>query len=154
MRRTDREIRDFQEIVDILDACDTIRLGMRGKEYPYVLPLSFGYAVQDGQITLYVHGAKEGFKHDCLAEDPRVCVEADRFLGYATTKQGVTAQYDSVIGFGVARVATREEAAHGLDLLLQHCGFTQYSGADCVARDITRVYKIRLEQVTGKRRRV
>lgn len=31
MRRTDREITDRTEIVNVLSRCDTVRLGMRGK---------------------------------------------------------------------------------------------------------------------------
>lgn len=43
MRRSDREITDFNEIVDVLRRADTIRLGLHDDPYPYVVPLSFGF---------------------------------------------------------------------------------------------------------------
>ena len=60
MRRAENEMSSLADIVDVLDRCDTIRLGLHGSEYPYVVPLSFGYEVANGKVVLYAHGAKEG----------------------------------------------------------------------------------------------
>ena len=154
MRRSDREISDFSEIVALLARCDVVRIGMRGKDYPYVVPVSFGYEVCGESLTLYFHGAMQGKKHDLLAEDEKVCVEADIFHNYAGTGHGVTAEYESVIGFGTARAVEGEEAVRGIRLLLKHCGFAEDSAESCIAMGITRVYKIELESLTGKRRRL
>jgi nitroimidazol reductase NimA-like FMN-containing flavoprotein (pyridoxamine 5'-phosphate oxidase superfamily) len=35
MRRSDREVRDFSEIADILRRADIIRLGLHNEPYPY-----------------------------------------------------------------------------------------------------------------------
>ena len=152
MRRADREIRAFDEIVAVLDRCDTIRLGLHGDDgYPYVVPLSFGYAVEDGVLALYVHGAHEGLKHRLLAADNRVCVEADRCLRFAPHGDSYTCAYESVIGFGRAEIVTGEQAVRGLDLLVAHCGFP--GGAwNRATLPATRVYRIALERVTGKQR--
>ncbi len=40
MRRKDREVQSLDEIFDILNRCDTVRVGFRGEEYPYVVPVS------------------------------------------------------------------------------------------------------------------
>ena len=40
MRRKDREITDMETMLDILRRCDTVRIGMRGEEFPYVVPVS------------------------------------------------------------------------------------------------------------------
>ncbi|MDF2587373.1 MAG: pyridoxamine 5-phosphate oxidase family protein, partial [Anaerocolumna sp.] len=42
MRRTDREITDLNQIVDIMKRCDVCRLAFFDKEYPYIVPLNFG----------------------------------------------------------------------------------------------------------------
>lgn len=42
MRRKDREITDFNEIMKIIDKCDTCRLALIDEEYPYIVPLNFG----------------------------------------------------------------------------------------------------------------
>ena len=49
MRRKDREITDFDEIMKIIDKCDTCRLALFDDEFPYIVPLNFGTDVQDGQ---------------------------------------------------------------------------------------------------------
>lgn len=152
MRRNDREITDFAEIFKVLERCDVIRLGLFGETYPYVVPVSFGCEAGNGEITVYFHGAQTGLKHELLAKCGRVCVEADTFLGYVDTGHSSTANYESVIGFGIAEPVTGQEAVHGLELLLQHCGFSVLPAKQCAARDITRVYRIVLRQITGKRR--
>ncbi|MDR0820897.1 MAG: pyridoxamine 5'-phosphate oxidase family protein [Oscillospiraceae bacterium] len=151
MRRADREITDFGEIADVLCRADTIRLGLHDKPYPYIVPLSFGFEVSVGKIALYFHGAKEGLKHDLIAKNPHVCVESDIFHGYAEVPKSVTTEYESVIGFGVCELVSGEEAAHGLDLLLAHCGFDGFE-YDRAVLNVTAVYRITLESVTGKRR--
>lgn len=151
MRRSDREITDFSEIVDILHRADTIRLGLHDQPYPYIVPLSFGMEAADGEITLYFHGAKEGLKHQLIAKDPSLCVEADIFHGYAEIPNSVTTEYQSVIGFGKAELVHGDEAARGMDLLLTRCG---YDGFEYTRKmlDSTAVYKITLDSFTGKRR--
>ncbi len=40
MRRSDREITDFQEIIAIMNRCDVCRLGLVDSNgYPYIVPL-------------------------------------------------------------------------------------------------------------------
>ena len=66
MRRSDREVRDVQGIVEILELCKTCHVAMQDGDAPYVLPLSFGYTLEDGQLTLFFHSAKAGKKLDLL----------------------------------------------------------------------------------------
>jgi len=153
MRKSEREIKVFNEVIDVLHRCDTVHLGIFGEEYPYVVPLSFGYEVAKGKIILYVHGAQEGLKHDLIAINNKVCAEADICHRFADTGRGVTTVYESVIGFGTAEKIFGEEAAKGLDLLLSHCGFAGYQ-YDKEVLNILTVYKITLDSVTGKRRAV
>jgi len=150
MRRIDREIKNRDEIIDVLKRADTIRLGINGGPFPYVVPLSFGFEDCGGQIIIYVHGAKEGFKHELIDKNNNVCVETDIFYQYKKSATGVTAESESVIGFGTAEVVQGEEAVKGLDLICSHCGFHGY-GYDVAALAHMRIYKIKLESVTGKR---
>lgn len=151
MKRKDREITDFKEIADILERCGVIRLGLNGHDYPYTVPLSFGFEVIGSIITVYFHGAAAGHKHELIAADSRVCVEADILSGYTENRYGVTTGYESVIGFGRAVAVTGGEALHGLRLILEHCGYGGYNVAECGALDGTLVYKVALDSVTGKR---
>ncbi|MCI5856926.1 MAG: hypothetical protein MR016_06115 [Agathobacter sp.] len=47
MRRKDREITSTEEIINILQRSNTIRIAMNGDKYPYVVPVSFGMKVAD-----------------------------------------------------------------------------------------------------------
>ncbi|MDR1687246.1 MAG: pyridoxamine 5'-phosphate oxidase family protein [Clostridiales bacterium] len=151
LRRSDRQINNFLEITDILSRATTIRLGINANPYPYVVPLSFGFEAVNEKITLYFHGAFEGYKHELIKANPMVCVEADIFYRYAQVEDSFTTEYESVIGFGKAMRITGNEALKGLNLLMGHCGFNGYTLDSCVLT-YTNVYKIQLESVTGKRR--
>lgn len=151
MRRAEREIKSFEEIVGLVERCDTIRLGLSDEGAPYVVPLSFGYEATEGKITLYIHGARSGRKAGLLAKHPRVCAEGDvchRFLESAPGM--VTCDYESFIGYGDALPLSGAEAKKGLDLILAHCGFAGYA-FDPEVLNFTAVYKIVLEELSGKR---
>lgn len=152
MRKANREIKDRGEIIRFLDECQTIRLALHDEPYPYVVPLSFGWEDDDGQLAVYFHCAKEGKKLDLIEKNPNVCLEADILAGYKSTGHSVTADYKSVIAFGKAERVYGKELVKGLDLLLKHCRTEGYSAEECAAKDITAVVKITVESVTGKRR--
>lgn len=154
MRRHDRELNTEEEILQVLDKCDTIRLALNSDTYPYIVPLSFGWEKhENGRVYLYVHGAKEGLRHTLLQRDFRVCVEADRCLGFVKVGEDCTCAYESVIGFGRAECVSGQEAVHGLELILRHCGF-QGEEVPPRAAEYTSVWKITISQMTGKRRTV
>ena len=152
MRLKDREITDFDEIVSVLDKCDTVRIGINGGKYPYVVPVSFGYEVVDGKIVIYIHGAMEGMKNELIAKDPNVCVQAEIMRGFVRSGFKTTADYESIIGFGKAEIADEADAVKGIELLMAHCGQPGFDGSLCIKMGMTRVYKITLESVTGKKR--
>ena len=77
MRRKDREILDLDKIESIIAGARYMHLGMFEENYPYVVPLHYGYEMKDGKLTFYVHGAKEGHKLDCLRKNDHVFVEID-----------------------------------------------------------------------------
>ena len=61
MRRTDREITDRQELLDVMARCDVCRLALNDESgYPYVVPLNFGMEERDGTLYLLFHGAMTG----------------------------------------------------------------------------------------------
>lgn len=154
MRKRQREIQSFDEIVDVLRRCDTIRLGILDSEYPYVVPLSFGFETTvNGKIVIFIHGAQEGKKHDLIAKNNKVCIEADLCHGFAETENSVTTIYESVIGYGTAEKVYGVEMLKGLRLLLTHCGYDGFSFEPAITNSMT-VYKITLDSVTGKRRTI
>ncbi len=107
MRRKDRELTDVDENIRIVEKAKILHLGLFDSDYPYVLPLHYGYEYADGIIVLYLHSAKEGHKLDLIRTNPNVCVEMECDVhlisgGEAPCKYG--AAYASVIGHGRAEV--------------------------------------------------
>ncbi len=152
MRKKQREVTNFSEIIEIIDRCQVVRVCLRGDGFPYIVPLSFGWEVVDGKLQIYFHCAKEGKKIDFIAKDNAVTIEADILNGYVKTDNGVTADYESVIGYGRANEVFGDEAMHGLELLLKHCAIEGYSAKSCVMTGIVSVYRIDVETLTGKKR--
>ena len=152
MRRTDREITDQAVMLDILRRCDTVRIGIRGEEFPYVVPVSFGLAVEEGRPVIYFHCAREGLKLDLLRKDPRVCVEGDIFIRTEPTDHGITTRYESVIGTGICEILDEEAACvRGLRAICDHYGYEGYDIRNCRALSFLHVCRIPLDTLTGKR---
>ena len=59
MRRSDREITDLPEILLIINGCKVIHLAMIDDGEPYLLPLNFGYACENGAFSFFCHSARE-----------------------------------------------------------------------------------------------
>lgn len=152
MRKSDREVTDRKQITDFLYSCDTIRIGFFDGEYPYVVPVSFGLDDNGETLTLYYHGAIVGKKNELAKNNPNVCVEADRFYKYARLHDGVTADYQSFIGFGKVYECLTEEKQKGLELLMKHCGYDNNSADGCSIFEYTDVRKIVLDSFTCKKR--
>lgn len=152
MRRKDREIHNKIEIFDILNRCDTIRIGMHGSQYPYVVPVSFGMEVVNDKAVIYFHCAQQGMKVDLLRANPCVCVEGDIFIRVEKTAHDFTTRYESVIGFGECQIITdSDEMKHGLKVLLAHYGYQEYPLDRCMGMGHLLVGKIVLDKITGKR---
>lgn len=122
MRRTDREIRDFDELTAIIARCDVCRLAFNDDEVPYILPLNFGEAVEDGLLRLYFHGAAEGRKYELLRRNPQVAFACDcgHRLVTDAARGYCTMEYESVIGRGRLELVPESEKEHGLSVLMAH----------------------------------
>ena len=148
MRRQEREIRDEAEIQEILEKGLVCRLGLYDGQYPYVVPLNYGY--RNG--CMYFHCAREGKKTDILKKNGRVCIEVDidSRIVRGDTPCRWAAKYRSVIGFGRARIIDDDKAKKaGLDVIMAHYGG---SGGDYDEKSLQRtsLIEVVLESITGK----
>ena len=105
MRRKDRQITEIEAIRAILDKAKVLHLAMIDGARPYVVPMNYGYALADGRLTLYLHGAKEGRKLDVLQQNDRVAFVLETDVspvsgGDIPCKYGEA--YASVMGEGTA----------------------------------------------------
>ncbi len=124
MRRTDREISDFQQMLAIMEACECLRLGFIDGEEIYMVPLNFGYEVTgDNELTIYCHGAHVGRKIDLARKLDRAGFEMDckHELMTAELACDFSFMYASVMGSGTVRVLDNpEDKIHGLTQIMRH----------------------------------
>jgi hypothetical protein len=100
MRRKDREVTDFNEIIQIIDECDIVRLGLADGDYPYIVPVNFAYEVSEGTVALYIHGAMAGRKYEMLQKNPVCSFEMDVpiEMDCMYEQKDVTMRYKCVMG--------------------------------------------------------
>ena len=151
IRRKDRAQGEAENLA-LLAGAEYGVLGLVDGCWPYAVPLSF--VLMDG--ALYFHCAREGRKIDVLAANSRAC-----FTVVGATLPvydgGFSTYYKSVMVFGrVTPVEDDDEKTRVLFALAE-----KYLPADMdkAEKDLTRsfkrtaVYKIAMEQVTGKAKR-
>lgn len=156
MRRTDREIKELSEIIGIVEQAKILRMGLFDGEYPYIVPLHYGYEYVDGRLIFYTHGAKEGHKIDLICVNPNVCIELECDMeivsgGEVPCKYG--AYYASVIGRGtVELVEDVEEKIRGLNLLMKNQVGREFSISAQMAQAV-QVMKITIGDFSAKSRK-
>ena len=106
MRRKDREVTDQAAIQAILDKAQVLHLAMIDGDRPYVVPMHYGYTLENGRLTLYLHSAKEGRKLDILSKNSAVAfvLETDGYTSFsnACTRPFVRPADNSDYKFGRA----------------------------------------------------
>lgn len=152
MRRQDREVKDWDQIVQIMDGCDTCRLGLIDGKRVYIVPLSFGYVIQDGKVSLYFHGAKQGRKLDLMSDGGEAAFEMDRSFGIRAIGDGhYTMAYQSVCGYGkVAFVENRKEKENALRVLLSHYSAERMMDFSDAVYEQTCVFRLDVTEITCK----
>ena len=155
MRRTDRQITDPGQIRAILERARVLHLGLRDGDYPYVVPMHYGFTLADGKLTLYTHCAREGHKLSLIRRDGRAFVEIDTDESLVPGEKPCAwgARYASVMGRG--RAAIVEDAAEkcrALTLLMRTQTGKDFSITPEMAAAVT-VLRIDVETYTAKARR-
>ena len=109
--KREREVTDINEIKEILDKSMIVHVGMVDDGEPYVVPMNYGYTLEDGELCIYLHGATVGRKIDIINKNPKVFFEMEcdvtPFEGKVACQYGTT--YASVMGKGTAVVLGKPE---------------------------------------------
>ncbi|MCC8025572.1 MAG: pyridoxamine 5'-phosphate oxidase family protein [Clostridium sp.] len=123
MRRNDREITEGPVIDQVIRSCDCCRLGFPEGGGSYIVPLNFGFTMEEGRRVLYFHGAKEGKKIRLIRELPHVGFEMDtnHKVNEAETACGYSFRFQSIIGQGhVCLVENLDEKRKALQIIMEH----------------------------------
>ena len=147
-------VTDPEQIRHILDTAKVLYLGLSVNDDPYVIPMNYGYRLEEGKLTLYLHSAVKGRKLDMMTANPRVsfALDCDRkpFEGRVPCQYGLV--YSSVAGKGTATIVDDvEEKKQAMSLLMK----TQ-TGKDFTFEDrlvtIVSVIRIDVDEFTAKHR--
>lgn len=160
MRRKDREITDFAEIVAVMEQCEVCHVAFNGEEYPYVVPMNFGLVVAGERVTLYFHGAQTGKKHELLRRSNKVSFVMEYTHPIVTGPQvgecEATMEYESVMGTGILEYVSEADKVGGLETILAHYQVVEgekYHFHQEVVPKVA-VLCLRVNELTAKRRQV
>ena len=152
MRRKDREMpREFA--LTVADKCAYSVIAMVNPDgSPYCIPLSMA---REGE-WLYFHSAMEGHKIDNLRHNNQVCISC---VGGQKAIPGAFAlEYESAVIYGTAsEVTDREEKIGALALISKRytpdnmAAFDKYTEQHL---DVTAVWKIHIDGISGKARKL
>lgn len=155
MRRNDREVTDINEILKIADKAKILHLGLFDGEYPYVIPLHYGYERKGGTLVFFMHSAVEGHKLDLIRKNPRVCVELECDVNLVSGGE-IPCRYGcafrSVVGRGTAEIVRDEpEKIRGLGLLMRNQTGRDFTIDEKMAGSVA-VIKVCVKDFTAKAR--
>lgn len=124
MRRADKIVKDKNVIREILLSSNICRIAIFDDEFPYIVPLNYGFR----NNTLYFHSAPQGKKIDLIKKNNNVgfVIEQDHEVLKDEISCNWTTKYRSVMGTGIIKIVTdTEKKTEGLDIIMQHHGKTE-----------------------------
>jgi nitroimidazol reductase NimA-like FMN-containing flavoprotein (pyridoxamine 5'-phosphate oxidase superfamily) len=148
MRRKDKKIENQAIINEILEKSQICRLAFFDEEYPYVVPMNYGY--QDN--TLFFHCATHGKKIDLIKKNNKVAFEITSF--HEIIKKEVSCdwstKYRSIMGIGEIEIITEaEEKKKGLDIIMKQHGRAMNSYDDKSVKRVL-VLKLPIQDLSAK----
>jgi nitroimidazol reductase NimA-like FMN-containing flavoprotein (pyridoxamine 5'-phosphate oxidase superfamily) len=150
MRRDDRAI-SIEEARSLLESAEYGVLSMACSDgLPHGIPLNFALAGD----SIYFHCALEGKKTEILSANPRVSFCVVGRTEVLPEKFGT--KYESAIATGSVEELSAGEKRQGLVLLVRKYSPDYFKeGLEYIDKliDKTRVFRLRLESITGKARK-
>lgn len=146
IRKIKNEI-DKDAVDSLLHSCRRGVLSMNGDDgYPYSIPINYYY--DEANQKIYFHGAKSGYKVDCLNRCDKVCFT---IFGNESIKDLVWAPFvQSVIVFGRCHLVDTDNE------VLKNFMMKYYPSLDLVDKVIkedakfVQMYEISIEHKSGK----
>ena len=147
-------VTDPEQIRHILDSGKVLHLGLSVNDEPYVVPMNYGYAWEDGKLVVYLHSAVRGKKLEMVQANPRVCfnIDCDRmpFEGRVPCQYGMV--YSSLMGRGTAAIVEDvEEKKRAMTLLMKTQTGKDFTFEDRLVTIVT-VIRIDVSEYTAKHR--
>ena len=154
MTKRELQITDENQIRSILDTAKVLHLGLCVDNEPYVVPMNYGYSLEEGRLVIYLHSALQGKKLDMIRCNPKVFFELDTdrvpFEGKRPCQYGLS--YSSVMGRGTAQIVEDvEEKKKAMSLLMKTQTEKDFTFEDRLV-SIVAVIRIDVMEYTAKHR--
>lgn len=125
MLTNEREITDFDEINRVLSSSRVCRIALINGEWPYIVPMCFGYNLEGGKLELFFRCEEKGKKMDLIKNNSYAAFEIDKLYDMVKSDKfyGFSApSYHSITGTGVIEVTTGIEKITSLDFIMKKYG--------------------------------
>ena len=147
-------VTDPEQIRHILDSGKVLHLGLSVNDEPYVVPMNYGYTMEDGKLVIYLHSAVKGKKLEMVRTNPRVCfnIDCDRmpFEGRVPCQYGMV--YSSILGRGTAAlVEYPEDKMEAMSILMKTQTGKDFTFNERLVSIVT-VIRIDVTEYTAKHR--
>ena len=147
-------VTDPEQIRHILDSGKVLHLGLSVNDEPYVVPMNYGYTMEDGKLVIYLHSAVKGKKLEMVRTNPRVCfnIDCDRmpFEGRVPCQYGMV--YSSILGRGTAAlVEDPEDKMEAMSILMKTQTGKDFTFNERLVSIVT-VIRIDVTEYTAKHR--
>lgn len=154
MTKREREVTDLEQIRGFLDRGKVLHLGLCDGDQPYVVPLNYGYTMEQGTLTFYMHGAVRGYKYEVMEKNPKASfsIECDvqPFPGKVACQYGTS--YSSVLGKGTVEILTDvEEKERALSLFMKTQTGKDFEFSEKLV-SIVNVMKLTVSEYSAKQR--
>ncbi len=135
-----------------MERCQVVSVAFAG-ETPYVVPVNFGFALEDGAFCLYIHGAGEGEKLRRMVLDPRAAfaMYTEETLLEADSACGYTMDFLSVCGSGTLEALSGEEKRDGLARIMAHYAPGKAFAFEEKMLEAVTVLRLRVSEIASKR---
>ena len=155
IRRSEREIKDKNELISILKRGKYGIIGLSKNNEPYVVTLSYGY--DNVENALYFHCAKAGQKIDFIKSNHQACVTI--IEDNAFDAETCDHSYKSLVLRGtISLVDDKDEVDRGIRLMITHLEkkdpdrFLTKLGPGNKSYDDLQMLKLTIDSITGKAR--
>ena len=154
MTKRELQVTDENQIRAILDTAKVVHMGMCVDNEPYVVPMNYGYRLEEGKLVIYLHSAVRGKKLDMIRQNPNVFIELDcdrePFQGEKPCQYGLA--YSSLMGKGKARIIEDvEEKMEAMTVLMKTQVQKDFTFNEKLV-SIVAVIRIDVEEYTAKHR--
>jgi nitroimidazol reductase NimA-like FMN-containing flavoprotein (pyridoxamine 5'-phosphate oxidase superfamily) len=152
MTRREQQVTDINEIIEILEKSKVVHVGMIDGDEPYVVPMNYGYVLENDKLTIYLHGARRGRKIDAIKANPKVfyemCCDITPFEGEVACKYGIS--YYSLMAKGTAEIIEDvEEKKQALSALMKTQTKKDFEFNDRLT-EVVSIIRIDVKEYTAK----